>query len=72
MRLQKEQYLSTGSMPCVALALAPDVHDAIPQVYSTVERIKFANRIVRDDIGKRLEKQLPKLHALGYEECPHW
>jgi phosphoribosylamine-glycine ligase len=72
MRLAKDQYLSTGSMPCVALALAPDVHDAIPQVYSTIERIKFANRIVRDDIGKRLEKQLPTLHALGYEECPHW
>jgi phosphoribosylamine--glycine ligase len=70
--LKNDQYLTTGPYVCVALALAPDVHDAIPQVYATTDRIKFANRIVRDDIGKRLEKQLPKLHSLGYEEMPQW
>jgi len=57
---------------CVATALGPDVHDVIPQVYETVDRIKFPNRIVRNDIGKRLEEQLPKLHSLGYEEMPQW
>ena len=71
-KLEKETYLTTGPYVCVATALAPDVHDAIPQVYETVKRIKFPNRIVRDDIGKRLEKQLPLLHALGYEEAPQW
>ena len=34
--------------------------------------IEFANRIVRNDIGARLEKELPKLHALGYDEMPNW
>ena len=70
--LKKDQYLTTGTYVCVALALAPDVHDCIPQVYATVDKIKFPNRMVRSDIGKRLEKQLPQLHALGYEEFPHW
>ena len=70
--LKKDQYLTTGTYVCVALALAPDVHDCIPQVYATVDKIKFPNRMVRSDIGKRLEKQLPELHALGYEEFPHW
>lgn len=71
-RLEKDQYLTTGPYVAVATALASDVHDAIPQVYATVDRIKFPNRIVRSDIGKRLEKQLPRLHSLGYEEMPEW
>jgi phosphoribosylamine-glycine ligase len=57
---------------CVATALAHDVHDCIPAAYATVDRVKFPNRIVRSDIGARLEKQLPKLHSLGFEEMPLW
>jgi len=71
-QLKGKQYFTTGPYVCVATALASDVHDAIPQVYETVNRIKFPNRIVRTDIGKRLEKQLPKLKSLGYEEMPEW
>jgi phosphoribosylamine--glycine ligase len=71
-RLEKDQYLTTGPYVCVATALASDVHDAIPQVYAMVERIQFPNRIVRCDIGKRLEKQLPQLKSLGYDEVPEW
>jgi phosphoribosylamine---glycine ligase len=71
-RLDGEHYLTTGPYVCVATAMASDVHDAIPQVYETVKRIKFPNRIVRSDIGKRLEDQLPKLHSLGFDEMPEW
>ena len=71
-RLEEKQYLTTGPYVCLATALAPDVHDAIPQVYETVDRIKFPNRMVRSDIGARLEEQLPKLHALGFDEMPRW
>ncbi len=71
-RLEDKRYLTTGPYVCVALALAPDVHDAIPQVYETIDRIKFPNRMVRDDIGKKLEKELPKLASLGYDEMPNW
>lgn len=71
-KLEKGEYITTGPYVCVVTALAPDVHDAIPKVYETVKKIKFPNRMVREDIGKKLEKQLPTLHALGYEECPQW
>ncbi len=72
LRLEGEKYFTTGPYVAVALACGPDVHDVIPQVYETCKRIKFPNAIVRSDIGKRLEKQLPILHSLGYEECPNW
>jgi phosphoribosylamine-glycine ligase len=65
-------YKTTGEYICVVTALGADVHDVIPQVYATVDRIKFADRIVRNDIGARLEKELPELHALGYSELPQW
>jgi len=71
-RLEGDEYLTTGSYVCVVTALASDVHDVIPKAYATVDRIKFPNRIVRSDIGARLEKQLPKLHSLGFEEMPEW
>ena len=71
-RIEKGEYLTTGPYVCLATALAPDVHDCVAQVYATVDRIKFPNRIVRSDIGARLEKQLPKLHAMGFAEMPLW
>lgn len=71
-RIENKQYLTTGPYVCVATALGPDVHDAKDQVYATVDKIKFPNRIVRNDVGARLEKQLPQLHALGYSEMPRW
>jgi len=69
---EEGEYLTTGPYVALATALSPDVHDCIPQVYETCGKIKFPNRIVRSDIGKRLEEQLPKLHSLGYEEMPLW
>ena len=71
-RVEGGEYLTSGPYVCVATALASDVHDCIPKVYATVDRVKFPNRIVRSDIGARLEKQLPKLHSLGFEEMPEW
>lgn len=65
-------YKTTGEYVCVVTALAPDVHDVIPAVYAAVDRVKFSDRIVRNDVGARLEKELPKLHALGYSEMPLW
>jgi phosphoribosylamine--glycine ligase len=67
-----EVYKTTGDYVCVVTALGADVHDVIPQVYATVDRIKFSDRIVRNDVGARLEKQLPQLHALGFSEMPDW
>ena len=40
-------------------ALGDDVHDAIAEVYAAADRIKYPDRIMRNDIGARLEKELP-------------
>lgn len=59
-------YKTTGEYVCVVTAKGSDVHDVVAEVYETVDRIKFADRMVRTDVGAKLEKQLPKLHSLGY------
>jgi phosphoribosylamine---glycine ligase len=71
-QLKDGEYVTTGPYVCVVTALGSDVHDVIPKCYATVDRIKFPNRIVRSDIGKRLEKQLPQLHSYGYSEMPEF
>jgi len=65
-------FQTTGDYICCVTALGPDVHDVIPEVYAAVDRIKYPDRIVRNDIGKELEKQLPKVKALGFDEFPEW
>ena len=65
-------YQMTGDYVCVVTAPGPDVHDAIQDVYAAVNRIRFPDMIFRDDIGKKLEKELPLLHAFGYHEMPNW
>lgn len=65
-------YKTTGDYICVVTAKGSDVHDVVAEVYQAVDRIHFSDRIVRTDIGARLEKELPKLKALGYYEVPEW
>lgn len=64
-------YKTSGAYVCTVTALGSDVHDVIPQVYATIDKIKFPDRQVRNDVGKRLENELPKLKALGFE-VPDW
>lgn len=72
--LEKAQgeLLTTNTVVCVPTALGPDVHDVQDAVYATCKQIRFPNRMVRTDIGARLEDELPKLHALGFDEMPRW
>ncbi len=65
-------YKTASDIVCVVNALGPDVHDVIPEVYAAIDKIKFADRQVRNDGGKKLEQELPKLHALGFKELPQW
>lgn len=47
--------------------VGPTVEDARTLAYDRVWKINWpSNRMFRTDIGKRLEKQLPTLHSLGY------
>lgn len=65
-------YKTTGPYVCVAIGQGNDVHDALPVAQEIAEAVEFANRIVRNDVGQKLEEQIPKLHAWGYPEIPNW
>jgi phosphoribosylamine-glycine ligase len=41
--------------------------EAARNAYTTLKKLDVpAGPLLRDDIGRKLKKQLPKLHALGY------
>jgi hypothetical protein len=49
------------------------VQGAIDGAYKRVKELVIPNSpIYRNDIGKRLEVQLPELQALGYAESWEW
>ena len=65
--VQKEMYVTAGDYVLVTTGTATNVKEAAKKAYKVMESIEIPNSlIVRDDIGERLEKELPKLHALGY------
>lgn len=72
LRLERGEYITTGPYVLLVRSTAHEPHDLIPKIYSIVDRIKFPNRMVRDDIGKDLEKNLPILHSHGFDELPDW
>ena len=58
---------TAGDYVLVATATADDVSSAVKTVYARLDKISLPNSpMYRTDIGKRLAKQLPKLHAMGY------
>lgn len=70
--VEEQVYKTTGPYVCAVTAQGSDVHDAIAEAYAAAERIKYRDRILRTDVGKDLEKKLPKVKALGYHELPDW
>lgn len=64
-------YKTTGDYIAVITAKGADVHDCLDEVYAAVAKVKTADIQCRIDVGKRLEKELPKLKAFGIE-CPDW
>ena len=63
-------YKTSGPYVCTVTAQGSDVHDAIAEAYAVADRIKYQDRILRTDIGRDLEKLIPKAKALGFKELP--
>ncbi|HXU78623.1 MAG TPA: phosphoribosylglycinamide synthetase C domain-containing protein [Methylomirabilota bacterium] len=59
-------YVTTREYVMCVTALGKTVCAAAAKCYDAADQIKIPNKIVRDDIGERLEQQLPELHRLGY------
>ena len=57
---------TSGDYVAVVTGFGKDVKQATDRAYKTVEQLHISNIIVRDDIGEKLESQLPDLHKMGY------
>lgn len=65
--------VSAGNYVVVVTGTAPDVSGSIERAYETVKELEIPNSpIYRNDIGCRLEKQLPKLQKMGYATSWIW
>lgn len=62
-----QQPVTAGSYIGIARGRGANVEEARCEAYETAKAIDLpSNKMYRTDIGKRLEKELPKLHKMGY------
>jgi len=64
--VERNIWTTAGDYIAVVTGLGESITQARKRAYSTVDEISIPNMIYRNDIGMRLEKQLPKLKAMGY------
>jgi len=65
--VEEEHIVSAGDYILVATGTGSDICSAARKAYEVIDQINVPNSlIVRDDIGERLEKELPKLQKYGY------
>jgi phosphoribosylamine--glycine ligase len=67
--VRKKGYVTCGDLPAVATGTDYSVTGSKNRAMRAIKKIEIPNSPEwRDDIGERLEKQLPKLQDLGYAE----
>lgn len=65
--VERPMLVTAGDYVLVATGCGPSVSSAAEGAYTVVKELEIPNSpMYRTDIGMRLEKQLPKLQALGY------
>jgi len=64
--------MTSGSYVAVITGHGNTVKSAQESVLKNVKSISLADAIVRNDVGSKLEKQLPILKKLGFNEMPDW
>lgn len=66
-KVEEAQTWSTaGDYVLVVTGMGRTVASAAERAYTTVKELQIADMIYRNDIGKKLQQQLPTLHAQGY------
>lgn|SRR5262249_50725095 len=63
---EKEIWTAADDYLGVATGLGRTVKQACARAYATLKELHVSDMIYRDDIGKKLEETLPKLHKVGY------
>jgi phosphoribosylamine--glycine ligase len=62
------QYQTAGELVCVMTGLGRTVSIAAERVYDAIDSVKFAGKMYRNDIGKKLETCLPDVQQFGFGE----
>jgi phosphoribosylamine---glycine ligase len=70
--VERPLWVTSGEYVGVVTATGSSVSQAIHRAYKTCDEIEIADKIVRNDIGKNLEEDLPKLKKMGYAEEVRW
>ena len=67
-KLKHKQLVTAGDYVCIVTGVGETVEEASEDCYTRIKKkINVPNSLgYRNDIGRRLEKQLPELKALGY------
>lgn len=68
--VDREIWATTGDYIMVVTGQGRTVRQACTRVYDTIGELHIPDMMVRDDIGERLEEEIPKLQAHGY--CSEW
>ena len=63
---EKDMIVTTGEYVLCATGSGETVKQACKAAYETVDSVHVKNKIVRDDIGEDLSKELPILQSLGF------
>lgn len=64
--VEREIPQTTGDYVMVVSGVAATVKASMERCYAAVDEIKLKNMIVRNDVGQKLERDLPQLHDLGH------
>jgi phosphoribosylamine--glycine ligase len=70
--VDEQTYMTAGELVLVMTGLGSTVEKARKAVYGNLDEIGWSDKQWRIDIGEKLEKQLPKLHAMGYATEMHY
>lgn len=64
--IEKPMWATCGDYVCVVTGTGPTVKRATERAYKVLSEIEIPDMMYRDDIGEKLEEELPSLHELGY------
>lgn len=70
--VEREIWATTGDYLMVVTGTGKTVRQATTRAYDTLSEISVPDMIYRDDIGEKLEEEIPKLQMHGYAEEFHY
>lgn len=70
--VEREIWATSGDYLMVVTGTGKTVRQATSRAYDTLAEIKVPDMIYRDDIGEKLEEEIPKLQLHGYADEFHY